>query len=379
MIIKMDDKLLLKKNTIHKLLFVAPTVTGGGAERVVSVLTTSLAELGYQVDLILYERRDNEYPLSDKVKVHLLPKKKHNQFKVSYIVGRFLVLRKLIREIAPDVLIPFLPYQVEHCFLASRGLRVPFVVTVRNNPLFDTPNEKMRRHRDKIVKYADAVFLQTESQKAYFKTDIQKKCFVISNPIGQEILDTQYEYKKSVKKIVTMGRLEKQKNHALLIKAFNKIHELYPDVKLDIYGTGSLHDALQQMIERLELHDAVSLCGRTNNVRETLANYDLFILTSDFEGMPNALMEAMGLGMPCISTDCPTGPGELIGQEERGLLVQVNDELALIEKIRCAIDDPASMRNKGAEARRYIEEKFAPDVISNMLVCEMEKYLEEAK
>ena len=106
-------------NKIRKLTFVSAKIARGGAERVISVLCSSLADLGYQVDLILYERRDDEYPISSKVNIHLLPKRKDGESKVNYYVGKFFYFRKLLKELEPDVLIPFLPDQVEQSFLES--------------------------------------------------------------------------------------------------------------------------------------------------------------------------------------------------------------------------------------------------------------------
>lgn len=362
-------------NKIRKLTFVSAKIARGGAERVISVLCNSLVDLGYQVDLILYERRDDEYPISPKVNIHLLPEQKNGESKVSYYVGKFIYFRKLLRRLNPDVLIPFLPYQVEQSFLASRGLGIPFIVTVRNNPKFDTPNEKMRRHRDWIAKYAEAVFVQNQEQKAYFPENIQKKTFVVPNPVQDAILNSEYEFRGSVQRLVSMGRLEEQKNFSLLIKAFAEVKKKFPKLILDIYGKGSLENELQSLIDSLKVHDSVRLCGRTNNVAETLGQYDLFIMSSNYEGMPNALMEAMGVGLPCISTDCPTGPKELLGKNERGILVAPEN----IEELACAIEysicNITEIKNKAQDGKKYIHEMFSPDKVATLLVDELEKIL----
>lgn len=367
-----NDIMNCSNNTsIKRVTFLATKLAGGGAERVVSVLTSALAELGYHVDLILYERRENEYPISDKVKIHLLPKRTQHQGKVSYLVNKFLVLRRMIKECAPDVLVPFLPYQVEQCYVASRGLKIPMVVTVRNNPQFDTANENQRKRRDWIAKHVEGVFLQAESQRDYFKPSVQKKCFVVPNPISQSILDASYEYRNNISKLVTMGRLSEQKNHEMLIRAFSKVHETHPDITLDIYGEGPLKEKLQDLIAKLNLQSSVYLCGRTNNVAETLCQYDLFVLSSNFEGMPNALMEAMGVGLPCISTDCPTGPRELLGTEN-GLLVDVDDVDGLSRAIEKAVIGVTEMHKRGEHARIKVREDFSPEAIATLLIEELE-------
>lgn len=358
---------------IRKLTFVSSKIARGGAERVVSILCNSLADLGYHVDLILYERRDDEYPISSKVNIYLLPKQKKKESKIRYFVGKFYYFRKLLKELKPDVIVPFLPYQVEQSFAVTRGLGIPFVVTVRNNPQFDTPNEKMRKHRDWIARHAEAVFVQNQEQKAYFSETVQKKCFIVPNPVQDVILSSKYEFKGTVQRIVSMGRLEEQKNFPLLIKAFAEVKKMYPGLILDIYGKGSLDTELHDLINKLDIQDSVTLCGRTDNVAETLTHYDLFVMSSDYEGMPNALMEAMGVGLPCISTDCPTGPRELLGKNERGLLVEIKNIDELANAIEYSIINVAEMKIKAQAGKEYIHKMFSSEKIAKLLVHELEK------
>ena len=356
---------------INKLVFVAPKISGGGAERVVSVLSSSLAELNYQVDLILYERKEDEYPLSSKVNVHLLPGRKKGQSKVNYLLNKYLYLRNLLKKIRPDVLIPFLPYQVEQCYAASIGLGIPFVVTVRNNPQFDTPNEKMRKRRDWIAKHADAVFLQTESQKDYFDNDIAINSFVLPNPVNDEVLKSEYNYSDRITRLISIGRLEEQKNFKMLIDAVILCNERGANISLDIFGEGSLREQLNDYIKNKEATKYIVLKGRTSNVVETLKQYDLFIMSSLYEGMPNALMEAMGVGIPCISTDCPTGPAELIGKDERGILVKKNTSEEIADSIIMAINDVDGAKKRAIEAKKYIARYYSANKISRQLIDEL--------
>lgn len=360
---------------IKRIVFVAPKISGGGAERVVSVLSSSLADMGYQIDLILYDRRCNEYPLSKKVNVYLLPKAEYRQNKVVYLIRKFLYLRKLLKRLNSDMIIPFLPYQVEQCFLASRGLRIPMVVTVRNNPRFDTDSDRQRKRRDWIAAKVEGVFLQTEAQLDYFDKRIKEKCFIVPNPVSHEILRQDYEYRCEIKKIVTIGRLEEQKNHVLLIKAFANICKKFPGLKLDIYGEGSTRELLQNLIFDMKLNDSITLCGRTSNVAETLSQYDLFVMSSDYEGMPNALMEAMGVGLPCISTDCPTGPAELLNKGKYGVLVPMKNQEAMENALSYAVAHVDEIQGMGKLSKMYITDNFSSEVISQRLIQKLEDIL----
>lgn len=139
--------------------------------------------------------------------------------------------------------------------------------------------------------------------------------------------------------IVTCGRLTEQKNHKLLIDAFAEVQKIYPFATLKIYGEGVLREKLQNQIDSLNLNEKVFLMGATNDVAKALQTADLFVLSSDYEGMPNALMEAMAAGVPCISTDCPCGgPRELFGEDASDKLVPCNDSAQLAEAICCVFD-----------------------------------------
>lgn len=167
------------------------------------------------------------------------------------------------------------------------------------------------------------------------------------------------------REIVTCGRLEKQKNHALLIQAFANVVKKYPDATLKIYGEGSLKEMLQNKINELNLQGKAFLMGATNHVEKILETADLFVLSSDFEGMPNALMEAMAAGVPCIATDCPCGgPRELFGDDLVKQLVKVDKE----DELENSISDNMELAvEKKLLLGKQIKEKakaFMPDKVN---------------
>lgn len=162
--------------------------------------------------------------------------------------------------------------------------------------------------------------------------------------------------------IVTCGRLTEQKNHRLLIDAFAEVQKIYPFATLKIYGEGVLREKLQNQIDSLNLNEKVFLMGATNDVAKALQTADLFVLSSDYEGMPNALMEAMAAGVPCISTDCPCGgPRELFGEDASDKLVPCNDSAQLAEAI-CKVLETTK---DGMTEKRHAE-TFKPDRVNQM-------------
>ena len=151
--------------------------------------------------------------------------------------------------------------------------------------------------------------------------------------------------------IVSAGRLAPQKNQKMLITAFSKIANQYPDYNLTIYGEGALRQFLEQQISDLGLQERVFLPGNITDLHTQIKTSAFFVMSSDFEGMPNALIEAMALGLPCISTDCPCGgPKTLIREKENGLLIEVGDSDALADAMATLIENQSLAFEMGQNA-----------------------------
>lgn len=163
--------------------------------------------------------------------------------------------------------------------------------------------------------------------------------------------------------IVSVGRLVEQKNQKVLINAFSKIAKKYPEYKLKIFGEGNLREELQKQIDDLNMKDKIYLCGVCDNIKEQLEKAKIFVLPSNYEGMPNALIEAMASGCSVISTDCPCGgPRELIENNKNGILVPVNNEQELSNKIEYLIKNEEKAKIMGENAKK-VQEKLNPDNI----------------
>ena len=174
-------------------------------------------------------------------------------------------------------------------------------------------------------------------------------------------------------KIVAMGRLCEQKNFELLIRSFSIVSDENAGLILDIFGEGPSREALGQLIEELGKREQIKLCGWTTDVAKTMREADLFVMSSDFEGMPNALQEAMTCGVPCISTDCPTGPSDLIRNNETGILVPVKDAYALSKAIKWAIENPKQIAEMGKKGYQDVTKRYLSESICRRLIEEMVK------
>ena len=342
-----------------KILFISRTLRGGGAERFISTFCSYLAEEGWDISILLYERSQDEYSISPKIKLFLLPERSvsiFNKFR------RIIDMYNHLRMINPDVIIPFVDTVVICSFLSNIILRKKFVYTVRVSPWHEslTSSKIANFFRKYVAMYSDAIMLQNMEQCEFFSSNYSKKVYIVPNPIPEIYKKIKKDiYNNSYKSIVMTGRLDKQKNIQLMIKALKEISGKYKSVKLFIYGDGVEKSCLEKLISFYHLEKSCYLMGRCNNIPEMLVNADLYILTSEYEGMPNALMEAMAVGLPCISSNCKTGPSELIKHKYSGLLFENNNLTDLIDKLEWALSHEKDMNNCGCNARETIISNYS--------------------
>lgn len=311
-----------------KLLFYISTIRGGGAGRVMVNLANQFHMDGTEITFVTNFQADTEYSLDPKIRRYSIEQSESNELFALKNINRVKNLRRIIKLEKPDLLVSFLKENDYRAFLATRWLPCKLVLSIRNDP--------QRLYggffRGIAAKYiygrADAVIFQTKDAQRWFS-----RLRGVSAVIQNQVNPTFYAVKQVENKtplIASVGKLMQQKNHKLLIEAFASVVDQI-GANLVIYGEGPLRAELQSLIKKNHLEDRVFLPGNVKDVPGVLARVSLFVLPSDYEGMPNALMEAMAAGVPCISTDCPCGgPREILPKE---LLVPVGDVHALAEKM----------------------------------------------
>ena len=320
---------------MRRVLFSITSLAGGGAERVVSVWASQLAEKGYEVGIFTYARSENEYPVNPKVTRLTVAKTKKEYLSYGYL-RRYRLARNAVKSFAPDVVISFLSNMQIWMMLTTVGLKLKRIDTVRISPWHNGSSKIVQAAWKHCFKTGDLTILQSEDQKAFFGKSVQKKCVVVPNPLNADYeLEGKEIYNERALRFCAAGRLCTQKNFPLLISAFVRAHQNNPDITLDIYGKGTdeYTDKLHRLISENGADSYICLCGRTNDMRCELLKHDVFVMSSDFEGMPNALAEAMATGLVCISTDCRTGPRDLIEDGKTGFLVPVDDVDNMSNKI----------------------------------------------
>lgn len=354
-------------NTKLKIMFLIPTLSYGGAERVISVLASKCAENGHEISLIVLKKMPCEYEVSSRVNTYYLPHLETEAPILRYS-KKITEVRSLVKTLSPDVIVPFLDNPSICAYLGSIGIDRVFVSAVRNNPQCDPPSRLKRDIMGFIYKHSDGVLFQNNEQRGLMNKPIKSYC-VLPNPIKEDFLAQDYRCRSTpIANFVTVGRLDSQKNQKLMIEAFSEAHRHNNSLSLSIYGEGALFQELTDLIREKGLSSSVFLKGRIDNPETVLINYDAFILSSNYEGMPNALMEAMALGLPCISTACPTGPTELLGANERGLLTKLNDVDDLAHAILNCSASPEEARAKGTAARNYTLNNFTSEKVYKQFI-----------
>ncbi len=318
---------------MKKLAIYCDSLSRGGAERVTICLAKYMIDAGISCDIITTRYGKEEYELPIGVTRYCADSRS------------IKVLRKLFKKSGADTLlimgVPICVFGIP----ASRRLNMKVVVSERNAPSMFAGRKSTKVLSRFLMKFADGFVFQTNDAKNFYAKVLNNRGTVIPNPIILDGFPEVYRGKRN-SCIVTAGRLVGQKNHELLIKAFSKIANKYPDVNLIIYGEGNLRESLVALVKELDLWGRVNLPGNKENLPDLIKSSMLFVLPSHFEGMPNALIEAMALGLPCIATDCPCGgPRELIQNGKNGILVPVDDESALVDAMDNLISNEL-LRNK---------------------------------
>jgi len=349
-----------------KLLFHINSMGKGGAERVVSVLSGCFAADGYEVVIVTLWRAPEEYELPQGVKrINLGDRFQGKEPGRLYLTAsRFLDLRKAVKRENPDLVISFCNKANFRCSYSLLGMKVPLLVSVRNDPRVDYFPYK--RAVKRMERRASGCVFQTADAMSCFDQDFQRRSQVIWNPVDDKYLSAGERTGERLPVIVTVGRLSAQKNQLLLLKAFHRIMDDFPNYTLQIYGEESeagARDKLLQYITGQDMEGRVKLMGQSSRLEEEIRNAALFVLPSDYEGMPNALIEAMVMGIPSVSTDCPCGgPGELIENGISGYLVPAGGEEQMAEAMKKLLQDPGLAEEVG-EAGRKIREKVSPEKI----------------
>lgn len=362
---------------MNKILFHLNCLEHGGAERVVSNLANQFAREGYEVIVATEWEGKEEYPLDERVKrVHVgLKETDEKRSRISKILRRIFYLRKCILQERPDVTIAFARKAIFRALEATLFTKEKVIIAVRTNPV-GTYDGKLQRILIPILfpKAAGAVF-QTVDQRDFFPQSVCEKSVLIWNPVHDKYINTTIPERRS-KTVVHSGRIVDFKNQDMLIRAFVKVHEKHPEYDLKLYGGDSgdgTWQILEEAIKECNAESYVKLMGNSLTLEKDLIDGAFFAFSSELEGMPNALLEAMVMGLPVVATDCPCGgPRTIIQDGVSGLLVPIKDPIAIEKAMNRLIENPEFAEGLGKEAKKISEKVNGPAIID-----QWRKYIEK--
>lgn len=367
-----------KKN----ITLVISTMRSGGAERVMSKLANYFSSKGHKVTLVTFVPPSEKpfYTLDKRITQLPLNQLNFNESKIirlKNIVKSIFTLRSTLKKNAPDVVISFMETVNVATLLAGYKLGIPTIVSERIDPKYHILypikiQSVFNKIRNKTYSWAHALVAQTQSALDFFSKPIQEHAVIIPNPVNAPKYDN-YEVAEQVQNIISVGRLCVQKDHVTLIKAFAKIQEKNPDIKLTIYGEGSERENLENLISELKLMDSISLPGTTSNIEQKLFESDIFVFPSLYEGFPNALCEAMAIGLPTIGSNC-SGNVDVIKHNENGFIFNLKDENELYEQMSMFINNFSLRKHLSSKAQ-----KISIDYSQDKIYAKWDRLLENIK
>lgn len=344
---------------------VTRNMKAGGAERVIAQLLSKWHAWGVTCCLVCMDPAEPFYhvpaeiPCYDITDTHAVPGVDK--------VKKYGSLRHLLCRLKPDIVLS-MPEDIGiYVVLAMLGTGIPVVVSERNNP-WVMPNKKITRLlRTLAYPFAAGLIFQTKQARSFFPKYLYGKSIVLDNPLDLSRIPAPFQGERS-KTVVSAGRLENQKNFSLLIRAFAAFYVQHPQYKLVIYGEGKKRRELELLAKELLPDEAWSMPGREEALLQKIIQCEIFALSSDYEGVPNVLIEAMACGMPVVSTDCaPGGAAALIENGKNGLLVPVGDAEALAEGLSFLTEHRAEAAQMGQKALSIRQRLDAERVCMNWL------------
>nr|WP_296455914.1 glycosyltransferase [uncultured Acetatifactor sp.] len=337
---------------MSRILFVIDGLSKGGAERVTTWLANQFSELtDTNVTLLVNFKFDGEYPINKNVKIIYIESQITDSERIVRIYKKIRYIFHVIKEGNFEAVISLAMPQL-NCYISLACLRygVRLIVSERNDPQKYPPNKFLRLGRYFCYFIAESVVFQTQGAKQFFPKYVQKKGYLIDNPL-MDNLPVPYVGERNTD-IVNFCRLTKQKNLTMLIDAFSIVYKKHPEMNLKIFGDGELHDSLVEYIKELGLSRKIFILPFISNIHEVILKASMYVSSSDYEGVSNSMLEAMAIGLPCICTDCPPGGArEFIINRKNGILTTVGDVTQLSQAMLEIIDNPDFQMQIGKSAQ----------------------------
>ncbi len=346
-----------------RVAFVLAALQAGGAERVVAQLSAAMVARGWSVEIITFDRPGDPiyHPLDPRVVCTrlALPSDGGGWRGAVRSARRVMTLRRLLRERQFDTVIAFLTKINVLTLAAAWRMPTPVIVSERNNPLRQQASPIWNAMTAALYRRASRIVIMSERSRRALPRASRARAAIIPNPVSAG----PFVPAPMARRFVAVGRLTHQKGFDLLIDAFAMVAPSLPEWKLVIYGDGPDRSVLEQRCADRGLSDRIDLPGITEIPGSWIASSTIFILSSRYEGWPNALAEALAAGVPSIAFDCDFGAGDMVIDEQTGLLVPAEDVVALAAAMLRVATDSALQRRLGSTARNKMVQ-FGPERVN---------------
>ncbi len=351
----------------RKIAFYIGSLSKGGAERVFVNLGEYFYTQGYRVLFVTQYQRDNEYEVPkgcERVISDILPEETSDSRLINFF-RRLKKLRKIWVSEKPDLVLSCVCKNNLMTIITTRFNKTRAVVSVVGEAALEYPGKIWPFLANCLFPMAEGIILQTERSRRFFSKKVSNKAVVLPNSLNPDFMRERFEGERD-KEIVSIGRMDENKNQKMIINAFAELSSKYPEYRLTIYGDGELRPELENRINNLGLNERIILPGVVTDIAARIEKCSVFVLVSDSEGVSNALIEALSLGLPTIATDVPSGgTEELMEDGKSGRIIPVGDEKALT----AALDEMLSDSEKAAEYGRNaikIQDRLRPDRVNRI-------------